>query len=159
GHSHNILLLLLILLLIILLILIFLLIILRFSFGFPGYTIANPPHPTPRCRQDLLSRRSRSQRSPWRVARHRSRRVRRALRPVGFRQIDFDEHARLPRSADVGELSARQPRNRHALRQRAGSGSQSANWLRVSELQSAGSHQCAGERGVAALVFARLERP
>jgi HlyD family secretion protein len=110
--------------------------------------VADPGDRRPR--QDLRARQHRGARASWRVAQHQAERVRRDHGAVGLRQVDADEHDRLPRHADVRVLPARRAARQPDVRGRARGHTQPPDRLRLPDFQPAAPCDRAAERRVAA---------
>src|SRR2546426_1189810 len=80
---------------------------------------------------------------------HRARGVRGHRRSVGLRQVDADEHHRLPRRADRRPVPALRARRQHALGRRAGRRAEPRDRIRLPELPASPPRQRAGERRAA----------
>ena len=119
----------------------------------------NAADPVARGLQDLHRRRGRSAGAQRRLSGHRTGRIRGADGALGLRQDNVDEHARVPRPPDRGQLLVGGRGGGEDVGRRAGPLAEPEDRLRVSELQFARPDDGPGERGIAALVRPAGPRP
>ena len=118
-----------------------------------------PADPPRGHRQDVQGRRGRGDAcAARRHARHRPRRVRVGLRPVGLRQVDAAGDPGAARVADDRALLAQRPRRRPVAARRARAAAQRRDRPHLPELQPDWRHDGPGERRVPADAARRLRQ-